>query len=145
MESSERTFLAKGKAPGTLYLSFSVIPVNRILTSRLTILESGPAFTRIVRMNNTLPDVSLQTNNLWLRRPKKKKKKENSEVLVSGKNRRPSRPFHYWMKAKLVNIKDLIVIAKTQFNITSDFELQTYRDTMNHWIILPYNSLTPRQ
>ena len=54
MESSERTFLAKGKAPETLYLSFSVIPVNRILTSRLTILESGPAFTRIVRMNNNL-------------------------------------------------------------------------------------------
>ena len=91
MESSERTFLAKGKAPETLYLSFSVIPVNRILTSRLTILESGPAFTRIVRMNNNL----LFKQIIFDCESQKKKKKKNSEVLVLGKNRSPSRPFHY--------------------------------------------------
>ena len=91
---------------------------------------------------NNLPDVSDQKNNLWLRKPKTKQKKNNFSSVGLGQEQKSKQAFPLPNDSQVSQHK---VIAKTQFNIASDFELQTYRDTMNHWIILPYSSLTPRQ
>ena len=80
---------------------------------------------------NNLPDVSDQKNNLWLRKPKTKQKNNFSSVGL-GQEQKTKQALPLLNDSQVSQHK---VIAKTQFNITSDFEFQTYRDTnesLNH-------------
>ena len=73
---------------------------------------------------NNLPDVS----DLDCERQKQNKKNNFSSVGL-GQEQKTKQALPLLNDSQVSQHK---VIAKTQFNIASDFELQTYRDTMNH-------------
>ena len=80
---------------------------------------------------NNLPDVSDQKNNLWLRKPKTKQKNNFSSVGL-GQEQKTKQALPLLNDSQVSQHK---VIAKTQFNITSYFEFQTYQDineSLNH-------------
>ena len=60
---------------------------------------------------------------------KNKTKKNNFSSVGLGQEQKTKQALPLLNDSQVSQHK---VIAKTQFNIASDFELQTYRDTMNH-------------
>ena len=73
---------------------------------------------------NNLPDVSdLDCES------QKQNKKNNFSSVGLGQEQKTKQALPLLNDSQVSQHK---VIAKTQFNIASDFELQTYRDTMNH-------------